>query len=222
MKTVKFAAAKAAAFAVVAGAVMFGLAGPAQANSGAMYGDPAAAAKYWRYQQYWDDCVLMSSADVVGQVTGQEPSEEQIIDRAHATPSSQGPGPIYTRPPDPKDPNSGQGAWFRDIPALLGQYNVGAVITRGSIEEVEQQLGAGHKVIASVNGELIWHKPVEEKDKNGNPSHDHSVVVTGVDTGTDVVHLNDSGSRKGRDMQIPMALFIQAWDASGELMAVTT
>jgi hypothetical protein len=31
-----------------------------------MYGDPAAAAKYWRYQKY-DDCVLMSSADVVGQ-----------------------------------------------------------------------------------------------------------------------------------------------------------
>ena len=222
MKTVKIAAARTAAIAVVAGGVMLGLAGPAQANSDAMYGDPVAAAKYWRYQQYWDDCVLMSSADVIGEMTGQEPSEEEIIDRAQATPSSQGPGPIYTRPADPKDPNSGEGAWFRDIPTLLAQYNVGAVIRRGSMEEVERQLGAGHRVIASVNGELIWHKPVEERDKNGNPSHDHSLVVTGVDTGNDVVHLNDSGSRKGRDMQIPMALFIQAWDASGELMAVTT
>ena len=89
------------------------------------------------------------------------------------------------------------------------------------MEEVEQQLGVGHKVIVSANAEIIWHEPVEEKDKNGNPTHDHTVVVTGVDTGNDVVHLNDSGSSQGRDAQIPMALFVQAWDASGRLMAVT-
>jgi Peptidase_C39 like family len=222
MTTFRIAATKTAALAAVAAGVALGLAGPAHATSGAMFGDPAGAAQYWRYQQYYDDCVIVASADVIGEVTGQEPPEEEIIDRAQATPSSQGPGPVYTRPPDPKDPNSGEGTWFRDIPTLLAQYNVGAVIRNANIEDLEQQLGAGHKVIASVNGELIWHKPVEERDKNGNPRHDHSVVVTGVDTGTDVVHLNDSGSRKGRDMQIPMALFIQAWDASGELMAVTT
>jgi hypothetical protein len=221
MRTIKIATiAKTAAAAVVA-AVVLGLAGPAHATSGPMYGDPAAAAKYWRYQQYWDDCILMASADVVGEVTGAEPSEEDIIDRAQSTPSSQGAYPIYTRPANPKDPNSGQGTWFRDIPTLLATYNVGAVIKRGSVEELEQQLGAGHKVIASVNGEIIWHKPVEDKDKNGNPTHNHAVVVTGVDTGNEVVHLNDSGSRTGRDSQIPLALFIQAWDAGNELMVVT-
>jgi hypothetical protein len=36
------------------------------------------------------------------------------------------------------------------------------------------------------------------------------------------VHLNDSGSSSGRDAQIPMALFIRAWNASDKLMAVTT
>ena len=77
-------------------------------------------------------------------------------------------------------------------------------------------------MIASVNAELIWHEPVEDKDQDGNPAHNHTVVVTGVDTGNEVVHLNDSGSREGRDEQIPLALFIQAWDASNELMAVTT
>ena len=50
----------------------------ADAASGTMYGDPAAAAKWWRHQQY-DDCVLMSTADVVGQMTGKEPSERAII-----------------------------------------------------------------------------------------------------------------------------------------------
>jgi hypothetical protein len=215
-------AVKIAAIAAVAGGVVLGLAGPAGATPGTMYGDPTAAAKYWRYQQYWDDCTLMAGADVIGEITGKQPSEEDIIDRAQATPSSQGPGPIYTRPADPEDPNSGEGTWFRDIPTLLAQYHVGATITNGGMEEVERQLGAGHKVIVSVNGELIWHEPVEEKDRDGNPTHDHTVVVTGVDTRNDVVHLNDSGSRQGRDAQLPMALFVQAWDASGRLMAVTT
>jgi hypothetical protein len=159
---------------------------------------------------------------VIGEMTGVEPSEEDIIDMAQATPSSQGPGPIYTRPADPKDPNSGQGTWFRDIPTLLARYNVGAVIINGDIGGLEQHLDAGHKVIASVNSELIWHKPVEDRDKYGNPTHDHSVVVTGVDTRNEVVHLNDSGSSEGRDEQIPLALFIQAWAASNDLMVVTT
>ena len=96
------------------------------------------------------------------------------------------------------------------------------MITHGDIEGLEQQLGAGHKVLASVNGELIWQKPVEQKDRNGNPAHDHTVVVTGVDTANNVVHVNDSGSREGRDDQIPIAVFLQAWGAGHNLMAVTT
>ncbi|MGB9225565.1 C39 family peptidase [Mycobacterium sp.] len=225
MRTNKIAtiakAIKVAAVAVLAVTVVLGLAGPATATSGAVYGDPAAAAKYWRYQQYWDDCVLISSADVVGEVTGVEPSEEEIIDMAQSTPSSQGPGPIYTRPADPKNPNSGEGAWFRDIPTLLGRYNVGADIINGDIEGIEQALAAGHKVVVSVNGEIVWRKPVEDWDKHGNPAHNHSLVVTGVDTGNETVHLNDSGSRQGRDEQIPLALFMQAWGASNDLMVVT-
>ena len=225
MRTIKIAAIakaiKITAVAVAAGAVVLGLAGPAAATSGAMYGDPAAAAKYWRYQQYWDDCVLVSTADVVGEVTGVEPSEEAIIDMAQSTPSSQGPGPVYTRPADPNNPNSGDGAWFRDIPTLLGRYNVGADISNGDIEAIEQALAAGHKVVVSVNGEIIWRKPVEDWDKHGNPAHNHSLVVTGVDTRNDTVHLNDSGSRQGRDEQLPLALFMQAWGASNDLMVVT-
>jgi hypothetical protein len=218
--TVKICTATAAL--TVAASVLLGLAGPTHATSGTMYGDPVAVAKYWRYQQYWDDCVLMSSADVIGEVTGQQPSEEAIIDMAQSTPSAFPPGPIYTRPANPNDPNSGEGSWFRDIPTLLARYNIGAVVRHGSIEEVEQQLSAGHRVFASVNGELIWHQRVDEKDKNGHPAHDHAVVVTGVDTGSNVVHLNDSGSSSGRDTQLPMALFIRAWNASDKLMVVTT
>lgn len=223
--------AKTAALAVLTSAITLGLASPAGAAAGTMYGDPAAAAQYWRYQKY-DDCVLMSSADVIGQITGKEPSERAIIRRAQATPSVVHPGSIYTTPANTKNPNSGMGTSFADVPTLLKVYKIHAVITNkdhvaqdgvpAGIEGVEQQLSEGHKVIASVNAELIWHQPVQTKDENGDPRGDHAVVVTGVDTANDVVHLNDSGSPDGRDEQIPLALFLQAWGASKQLMVFTT
>src|SRR6202034_475998 len=43
-----------------------------------MYGDPVAAAPYWR-QQHTSDCGEMAVADAVGQITGDEPE----IGRAH-------------------------------------------------------------------------------------------------------------------------------------------
>jgi Peptidase_C39 like family len=220
MMNANIAAATSAAVAIAA--VILGSPGPAHATSDTMYGDPTVAAKYWHYQQYWDDCVLVSAADVVGQVTGHKLSEEDIIEVAQSTPSSQGPGPIYTRPADPTNPNSGEGTWFRDIPTLLAHYNIGAVVSNGDMEGLEQQLGAGHKVIASVNSDIIWREPVTDKDEHGNPTHNHTLVVTGVDTANNVVHLNDSGSRQGADEQVPLALFLQSWNTSNDLMAATT
>lgn len=231
MKSIKIAnVAKTAVLALVAGAIALGVAGPAEAASGATYGDPAAAAKWWRHQKY-DDCVLMAAADVIGQMTGKEPSEDAIIKKAQSTPSTIHPGSIYIKPSNAKDPNSGQGTMFGDVPTLLKLYNVYGVVSDAAhaaktgvpagIEGIEQLLGTGHKVMVSVNAELIWNIPVETTDENGNPIGDHAVVVTGVDTAYNIVHLNDSGDPKGRDAQLPMALFMRAWEASHELIVAT-
>lgn len=230
MKTAKIA--KTLTFAVVTAAVALGLAAPAGAAASQLsYGDPAAAAQFWRQQQY-DDCVLMSSADVIGELTGAQPSEHDIIEKAQATPSVVHPGPIYSRPVAGSNPESGPGANTADIPELLAQYKVGAVVsdkddaaqagTPSGLVTIERALGGGHRVIVSLNAELIWHQPVEQKDKNGRPESNHAVVVTGVDTVAGVVHLNDSGTPEGRNEQIPVQLFIESWDTSNELMVVTT
>ncbi|ORW72188.1 C39 family peptidase [Mycobacterium saskatchewanense] len=232
MKTCKSAAiARAVTVAAAAGVIALGSATPAGAASGTMYGDPAAAAQWWRHQKY-DDCVIMSSADLVGQLTGREPSEGAIIKEAQSTPSAIHPGSIYIKPSNTKDPNSGQGTVFGDVPTLLEQYKIDAVISDkdhaaksgipAGIEGVEHLLGTGHAVMVSVNAEMIWGQPIETEDDNGNPVSDHAVVVTGVDTANNVVHINDSGSPKGRDEQIPMALFVKAWDTSNELVVVST
>ncbi len=220
----------AVAFGFVLGSAI-GATGAASAASGTMYGDPSAAAQWWRHQEY-DDCVIMSIADVVGQVTGKEPSERAIIKKAQSTPSAAHSGSVYIKPADTKNPNSGMGTYFVDIPTLLAAYGVKSVITdKGSaakagvatgVEALEQQLGGGHKVIVGLNAEMIWKRSIKNKDKDGNPVADHGVVVTGVDTANNVVHLNDSGSKDGRDEQIPLDLFVKAWDTSDDFMAVTT
>lgn len=119
MKTANIA--KSLTFAVAAAAVALGSAAPAGAAASQLtYGDPTAAAQFCRQQQY-DDCVLMSSADVIGEITGVQPSEHDIIEKAQSTPSVAHPGPIYTKPAG-SNPESGPGANTADIPELLAQY----------------------------------------------------------------------------------------------------
>lgn len=223
--------AKTTVLTLVAGVVTLGLATPAAASAGGiMYGDPVAAAKWWRYQTY-DDCVLMASADVVGQITGSEPTEQDIINVAQSTPSTSHPGSIYITPADGQHPDSGNGTSRSDIPTLLGHYGIGVTTTDADrapksgiatgIDALKQYLGSGHAVMVSVNAEMIWGDPIENTDDDGNPVSDHSVVVTGVDTAKGVVHLNDSGTAKGRDEQLPLDLFTRAWATSHYFLVVT-
>ncbi|MDT5139238.1 MAG: hypothetical protein QOD58_3500 [Mycobacterium sp.] len=218
--------AKTALFATVAGALALSLSSPADASAGGpLYGDPTAAAQYWRHQNY-DDCAIMSSADVVGQITGKLPSERSIIKVAQETPSVVHPGSIYLKPTNKDDPNSGMGTMPGDLPTLLAHYGIHATNTDADtagktgiatgMESLEQLLGSGHAVIVGLNAEMIWNQPVE-----GQARADHAVVVTGVDTAKGIVHLNDSGTPKGRDEQIPMAVFVKAWATSHNSMTVT-
>ncbi|OBK28974.1 hypothetical protein A5634_19425 [Mycobacterium asiaticum] len=214
-----------------AGSLALGLAAPAEAAAGGiLYGDPAAAAKWWRLQKY-DDCAIMATADVVGQMTGSEPSEQAIINVAQSTPSTTHPGSIYIPPADSQNPNSGNGTNRLDLPTLLRHYDIGAQITDAEaaakngpatgMDALKHYLATRHAVIVSLNAEMIWGEPVESKDDEGNPVSDHSVVVTGVDTRSGVVHLNDSGNKNGRDEQIPLDLFVKAWATSHYFLLVT-
>lgn len=190
-------------------AALIGLAGVAHADpNGQMYGDPQAAAPYWRYQ-HQEDCGLMAVADVVGQLTGKEPTQVGIELRGVFTKSEVHHGGIYQF----------DGTAPEDLVVLLEKYGIQSDLTTGNtMEGLEQDLAGGHKVIAGLNAETIWNYP---PGKGQRTNADHAVVVTGVDTRTDVVHLNDSGTPNGRDEQIPMATFTQAWATGNNLLIVT-
>jgi uncharacterized protein YvpB len=190
-------------------AAAIGLAGVAHADpNGQMYGNPAAAAPYWRYQ-HGQDCGLMSAADVVGQLTGKEPSEVAIVLRAALTKSGGHHGELYFF----------DGTSPEDLVVLLQQYGIQSDLTTGNtMQTLEQDLAGGHKVIAGLNAETIWNYPPGQGQRT---NADHAVVVTGVDTRANIVHLNDSGTPNGRDEQIPMDTFTQAWATGNNLLIVT-
>jgi hypothetical protein len=160
-----------------------------------MFGEPAIAAVYWR-EQHASDCGEMAVADVVGQVTGRQPTEHQIIDLAETTSSTAGPGPMW-KPSGFTD--------IRDLPILLWHYGIKADNVQTDINALKQKLREGRKVIAILNAETIWNRP--GKRNAGN----HFVVVTGIDTRSGVVHLNDSAIHTGRDEQVSITTFEQAW-----------
>jgi hypothetical protein len=194
-----------AAMLSAAAGSMVALAGTADAAPG-MHGDPAAAARYWRYQQQDLDCGEMAVADVVGQITGHEPNEDEVTGAAESIPSVSHPGPIYK--PSGKTKNL-------DLPVLLAHYGIPAGAVHTNIDAIGQDLDQGHKVIVGVNDKTIWNEPGDRTQQN------HFVVVTGIDTNTNVVHLNDSGIKAGRDEQVSIATFETAWATDDNFAVVT-
>ena len=170
-----------------------------------MYGDPVAAAPYWR-QQHSSDCGEMAVADVVGQITGDEPAEERITALARSTPSAARPGPIWNAP---------AGTDIRDLPVLLEHYRIQADNIQTSVSDLQHNLVDRRRVIVILNAETIWNRPGNRNAAN------HFVVVTGIDPGQGVVHLNDSGIRNGQDEQVPIATFQRAWAPNHNSAVVT-
>ena len=200
-----------AALSAAASAAMVGFAGaahaaPSSSTADGMHGDPAAAAPYWRHQQQGYDCGEMAVADVVGQITGQEPTEDEITATAENIPSVSHPGPIYRSSGKTKN---------QDLPVLLAHYGIQAAAIHTNTGALERALDQGHKVIVGVNDKTIWNEPGNRAQEN------HFVVVTGIDTKAGVVHLNDSGSKGGRDEQVSIATFEAAWNTSDNFAVVT-
>ncbi len=178
-------------------------------------------------RQHYDDCALMAVADIVGELTGTKPSEDDVIALATCTPNSLGSGPIYSLPGDPhiatdvvrKD----QLPIIKDLPILLAHFGVHSFHTDDAIAAgggpatgiaaLAGYLAEGRKVIVSLNGETIWDIPGDRT------VHDHDVVVIVVDTAAGVVHLNDSATLHG-DNQVSAARFEIAWKTSNHAMVV--
>lgn len=189
-------------------------------NADGVFGDPGSVAKYWFAQTLEDNCGLVSVADVVGELTGQEPTEQQLIALALETPSVVNSGPIYAPLKDPSHNNGNGGISMGDLIVLLGHYGIKSAMVdstepeRTGLDAIEHYLTANRKIIAFVNSAVVW----DTSDQRTKP--DHFLVVTGVDTNREIVHLNDPGADHA-DEQIPVAAFLKAWHTGDDSIVVT-
>jgi peptidase C39-like protein len=195
-------------------------AGPSPSTAAGVYGDPTVAAKYWQQQSLEDNCGLVSVADVVGEITGHAPTEQQLVAMAESTPSSINPGPIYAPRDDPSHSGANGGIEMADEVVLLDHYGIKSEMTSAEhpdqtgLPALQQYLAADRKAIAWVNSALIWNTS-DQRTKA-----DHFLVVTGIDTGKEIVHLNDPGADHP-DEQISIGAFTAAWQTGEESLVVT-
>ncbi|CAM4009169.1 C39 family peptidase [Mycobacterium senriense] len=194
--------------------------GPATTTAPGVYGNPAAAAKYWAAQSLEDNCGLVSLADVVGEATGNAPTERQMLDLAESTPSGANPGPIYAPRNDPSHSGPNAGNSMSDLVILLDHFGIKSEMTSTSDRDknglplLEQYLANDRKIIAFVNSSVILN------GDDQRTTADHFLVVTGIDTGKEIVHLNDPGIDHA-DEQVSFGTFATAWQTSDQSIVVT-
>ncbi len=192
----------------------------ARTAASGVYGDPEAAADYWQQQSLEDNCGLASVADVVGEITGHAPTEKQIIKLAQHTPSVIRDGPIYAPTGDPAHEADNGGIDMADAVVLLDHYGIKSRMTYDKHPEevglasLERYLGADRKVIAWVNSGTI----LDTSDQRTAP--DHFLVVTGIDTNKEIVHLNDPYADHA-NTKVSIDRFMTAWKIGQESIVVT-
>ncbi len=135
-------------------------------------------------QSLEDTCGLASVADVVGEVTGNAPTEKQIIKLAQNTPSVIRDGPIYLPTGDPGHETDAGGIDMADTVVLLEHY--------GTILDSDDQRTAP----------------------------DHLLVVTGIDTNIETVHLNDPYADHA-NTKVSIKRFMTAWKVGQKSIVVT-
>jgi hypothetical protein len=186
-------------------------------QSGHVVGSPEVDMQYWHHQTFDNTCAVVAQESVLESLTGQHFSETSLRDEALAR-------GWYTE--------SG-GTPVDDVGALLALHGIPVQQESGAtLQDIENQLAAGHKVIVGVNGEDIWNDahpdggslPVGAYPGIPGQVADHAVEVIGVDTSDPAqpkVILNDSGTPDGRGLEVPADVFQEAWSASGDFMVHT-
>ncbi len=175
-------------------------------------GDPQDQIPDWHHQELPNDCAVVAQMSIINQYVDHPITETQAVYDSMVN------GWMTTGGTDPSD-----------VGNLLDLYGIPNHRVEGaSVDQLIQELQAGHRVVVGVNSGELWDSgPMADlqnwlKDQlglNGGAfnSADHAVDVIGVDV-SDPAHpmvvLNDSGTPDGAGAEYPLDKFVDAWHGS--------
>lgn len=162
-------------------------------------GNPTESIEVWEYQGQTNRCALYSEKFVIEELTGREIDIEEFTDIAKSNGWFTEEG----------------GTTFLNMDNMLDYYNIDNEMSfHNSINDIEECLNNGGKVIVSIDSDEIWHgkdNDIFAPESGAN----HAVQVIGIDR-TDpnnpMVILNDSGTPYGRGEMVPLDVFEGAWE----------
>lgn len=164
-------------------------------------GDPVEAMNHWECQGDTNRCALYSQKFVIEELS---PNGEEIDIEEFANIAK-------------------ENGWFTEeggttllnMNNMLNYYGIDNEMTfHNSIEDIENCLNEGGKVIVSIDCNEIWYGEDDNMFAPDSTSN-HAVEVIGIDR-TDPEHpmviLNDSGNPNGRGEMVPLEVFEGAWE----------
>jgi hypothetical protein len=173
-------------------------------------GNPNEYEHYWFYQEHNGYCVPSSITQVIEAQAGHTVhGYDDVVQETHAL----------------GIPVGANGMSLQDAQEILAHYDVPSHIVhpashQQAIDALANYLEQGRNVILSVNASPIWYDGNQTYDNpSGGP--DHALVVTAINDQTGVVTLSDPGSPDGNEEQVPLNVFMEAWNASDDQMLVT-
>lgn len=172
---------------------------PDNADPDDVAGDPGRSMEEWEFQGETNRCALYSQKFVIEELTGRDIDIEELADLAEENGwfSEEGGTPLL------------------NMDKVLDYYGVDSEMSfHNGIDDIEDCLNSGGKVIVSIDADEIWYG---ESDDLFTPSEsaNHAVEVIGIDHSdpdNPMVILNDSGSPDGCGEMIPLDTFLDAWE----------
>ena len=185
-------------------------------------------AKYWQNQGNTNTCVLMSTAMVIGQLTGKMPTQDRIVQEAGATPSvlrGKGVttefGTTRTRNGMVYEKSIDEFVYYADSLEILFNNKITATATyyteaqsARALSDLEAALRDRESVIVSISSD-VRDTVVQTRGAftGGIVSADHAVTVLAVNVTKGEVYINDTAlsQKKGNYLTLSFAQFFSAW-----------
>lgn len=173
---------------------------PYNNNPECVSGNPEESMTYWECQGDTNRCALYAQKFVIEELS---PGIQIDIDDFAQVAKDNG---WFTEE---------GGTSFLNMNNMLDYYGIeNEMLFHQTVNDIEECLNAGGKVIVSIDSNEIWFGE-ENNIFSPSSSSNHAVEVIGIDRSDPdypMVILNDSGSPNGKGEMIPLVVFEGAWE----------